>query len=325
MKKILFILIAVFLSNCTYSQQLMLMTSKKETSPYHTLSANRAYSAIISTDLQKEELIPKTKELFILEGLADAADLATAVYDENLSEYKIRFGYYHGQYKMKGAMGAPYVAPAIKLYFDAIFAFNSEGQIKITFTNFKSYVLVAVNEDGVMNKWREKDTYGAPTLAADLPVYEETNTIIMTQTGIGKALLFANGGADMVNSATRGEFRKGLAEQFSMYEKSCNEGSCVWISDETIASYEMKGVMGWEKLLNTFMAAQLVIGFDTQRWENYFEQNFNYFFKEIAELVSGNIDKVALDGNIKYEISDGKLLPVDTKERKKWEKEGIEF
>lgn len=324
MKNLLFVFLAVLLSNCLHSQQLMLMTSKKETAPYHTLSSNRAYAAIINTDLQKDELIPKTKDLFILEGLANSEDLATVVYDENLSEYKIRFGYYHGQYKMKGAMGASYVAPAIKLYFDAIFAFNNKGQIKITFTNFNSHVLVAVNEDNVMNKWRESGNQ-APTLEADLPLHEEYSTILMTQTGMGKALLFANGGAEMVNAATRGEFRKALEEQFQMYEKSCEEGSCVWISKETISDYEMKNMMGWEKLVETFKSANLVIGFDTQRWDNYFESNFNYFFKEIAELVAGKIDKVAIDGNIKYDMADGKLLPVDKKERKKWEKEGIEF
>jgi hypothetical protein len=87
----------------------------------------------------------------------------------------------------------------------------------------------------------------------------------------------------------------------------------------------MKNMMGWEKLVETFKSAKLVMGFDTQRWDTYFETNFNYFFKEIAELVSGNIDKVAIDGNIKYDMADGKLLPVDKKERNKWEKEGIEF
>ncbi len=326
MKKITTLFITIFtLYNFGYSQFINIMLTKKPTESYSLISCDRAYSAILNTDLKKEQLIDKTKSLFLEEGLADSAQLATVVYDEKLSEYKIRFGFSNGQLIEKGMMGIKFVAPAVTLYFDAIFSFNNLGQIKITFTNFDSEVLGIKNDKGILNTWRNADIYGGPEIVSDTVVWNEYQTLVVTETAMGKALLWANGRLDLAQKATRGEFRKKLNEQFNTYEGCVNTGSGVWITKENIANYEVQNNKYWNDQVTKLKADKLVLSVDNYRWDNYFELNYNYFFKEIAYLINGQIDKIAMDGNVKYQIYDGKLLPVDEKERKTWLKKNIEF
>jgi hypothetical protein len=313
-----------------FSQQLNLMDAAKETQDWKPINSERAYSAIINTTFDKKDLISKTKDFFILEGLADSAKLATVVYDENLSEYKIRFGFKQGQSKAKGMMGAAFVAPPIVLYFDAIFSFNSLGQIKVTFTNFDSEVIAFADQNNFLNCYKGGGGNGKvlePVLQADKAIIDEQLVILTTETGIGKALLWANGGLEMLNKNSRGEFRKKLKDQFESYTNAIANGSSVRITKENIATYTPIGPMAkfWPDQVAKFKADKLVIAVDKYRWENYFELNFNYFFKEICSITSGKIDKIALDGNVKFENVDGKILPVDAKERKTWLNKNIEF
>jgi len=309
-------------------QFITLMLGNKPSAPYQPINSDRSYSAIINTKLKKEELISKTKELFLEEGLADSAQLSTVTYDENLSEYKLRFGFKNGQSKSKGMMGITGVSPAVILYFDAIFSFNNFGQIKITFIHFDSYVLANIDESGYLSCYKGGKSNGKvsePILPTDTAVWNEYQTILITESMFGKALLWANGGIDMLNKAKRGDFLKNLKSKFEMYQDACQNGSCVWISKADISNYKMKNNKYWDEQVAKFKSDQLVISVDNYRWENYFELNFNYIFKEIANLVSGKIEGIALDGNITYDTLEGKLLPVDLKERKIWQKKNIEF
>lgn len=313
-----------------FSQQLNLMIATKETQDFKAINSERAYSAIINTSFDKKDLISKTKDFFILENLANPEQLETVVYDENLSEYKIRFGFRQGQSKAKGMMGAAFVAPPVILYFDAIFSFNSLGQIKVTFTNFDSEVIAFADQNNFLSCYKGGGGNGKvleAVLPADKVIMEEYSAILMTETGIGKALLWANGGLEMLNKNSRGEFRKKLNDQFVSYNNAIENGSSVRITKENIATYTPIGGMAkfWPDQVAKFKSDNLVISVDKYRWENYFELNFNYFFKEICNITSGKIDKIALDGIVKYESVDGKILPVDAKERKTWLSKNIEF
>jgi hypothetical protein len=330
MKKCLFVFLVTMICQQGFSQQLSLMVATKETQDFKAINSDRAYTAIINTTFDKKNLISKTKDLFILEGLADSSQLKTVVYDENLSEYKIRFGFRQGQSKSKGMMGAAFVAPPVILYFDAIFSFNSLGQIKVSFTNFDSEVIASADENNFLNCYKGGKGNGKivePILPADRVIMDEYTAILMSGTGIGKALLWANGGLEMLNKNTRGEFRKKLNEQFDSYYNAIKQGSSVRITKDNIANYTPIGGMAkfWPDQIAKFKADKLVISVDNYRWLNYFELNFNYFFKEISNITSGKIDKIALDGNVTYENVDGKILPVDPKERKTWLNKSIEF
>lgn len=321
-KKIILLFLFALIYQANFAQQIWLFQAKKDTDPYKAISGNRSYSAIINTSFDKNQLIPKTKDFFMEEGLADSAKLATVIYDENLSEYKVRFGFKHGQYKAKGMMGAAFIGPPVILYFDAIFSFNNEGQIQVTFTNFNSTVYVAVDNAKNLNSYKDD---GKQNLPADQVIMDEATTILATQTAVGKALLFANGGLNSLERNSRGEFRKNLNEQFEMYNNALKKGSVELIDKSNISEYTVKGNKYWPQQVDKFKTDNLVFSVDNYRWENYFVLNFNYFFKEINNIVSGQIDGIALDGTILYELVEGKLLPIDPKERKTWEKQGTTF
>lgn len=324
------LILFVLLTSFSYSQTLSLAFAKKSTASYYPIKYDRAYSAIINTTIDKYKLIDFTKSFFLLEGLADSLELETVEYDENLAEYRLTFGFKQGQSLTK-RMGAAMVNPAVKLYFDAIFSFNNEKQMQVTFTNFFSDVLVRVDEDGYLNSYKGGKADGKqyePVLSADKVLGDEAATIFATQTGAGKAMLWANGGLDMLNKATRGDFRKNLYEQFVSYETAIKEGSMVWIYKENIDNYKMSTVgVGkyFDQQKEKFEVENFVFAVDNDRWDNYFELNFNYFIREMARLVSGEVESVALDAEIKFENVDGRVLPIDKKERKTWLKKDIQF
>jgi len=328
---VLLLLSSFSFSSEIFSQGLFLTYPQKDSKSYSPIKQDRSYAVIINTKLNKDDLIPKTKDFLIIENLADSTQLETTNFDENLSEYRLKLSMKHGQYLAKGVMGAKYVAPPVILNFDAIFSFNNYGQLKITFTNFNSTVIAVADENKFLNKFKGGKGNGkeeAPILKADQAVMDESNTILTTETTIGKSLFLLNGKLDMLDKASRGEYRNSLRKQFEIYKEAINHGSAENISLSNISEYEfgngkMKKYM--ESAIAIFKANNLVLAVDNYRWKNHFEPNFNYFFKEISNIIGGSIDKVALDGNLLYENVNGKILPVNPTEKKKWEKNHIEF
>lgn len=328
--KSIFLILGLSTLFISRAQQLSLMIPTKESQPYHPIRSDMAYSAILNTNCSKDSLLQKTTNFFIEENLIKPSDLNTIEFNENLSEYRGRFIFKHGQFKSKGMLGAGFVAPPVILIFDAVFAFNNLGQIKVTFTNFDSQLYVFADEDNFINCYKGAGGNGKnlnAILDADKTINDESLVVLMSESLVTKALLLANGQVDMLNGVTRGEFRKKLEEQFDTYEKAVSSGSTSILSKKNILSYRAPGPQGkyWNEQVNKFFAENWVFGVDKYRWENYFEMHFNYFFKEITRLVSGDLSKIALDGNIIYEKVDDKILPTDPKERKIWLKKNISF
>lgn len=326
MKKTIFIGLFLIGVLSVQSQQLTLFAPKKETAKYRAINSNRSYATIINgnQNTNKKELIKKIKDFFIEEELATAKNLETLVYDDNLSEFKVRLSFKHGQAKGKGMMGMVYIQPPVTLDFDAVFTFNSSNQLKVTFTNFDSQVIVSTDDNHNINCYKGSNKT-QPTLKADKDILNESNFILRTQTGIGRGLIFLNGNAEMLRKIDRGDFRKSLNDQFNVYKNAINNGSSTIITIKNIGKYKHIANRYWGMQVEKFKTEKWVLGVDNYRWENYFEENFNYFMKKIATIISGKIDKVALDGNIMYENVEGKILPKNKKTRRKWLKKDIKF
>ncbi|HNY62305.1 MAG TPA: hypothetical protein PLH70_03380 [Bacteroidales bacterium] len=324
MKKVILISLITIICYQGFSQQLFYMNSE--------ISEDRAYSAIINTALKQEELILRVKDYLVSEKLIDSTEEIT-IYDENIFEYKVGFGFKHGQYLTKGLWGAPQVAPPVTLYFDVFILLNNLGQMKITITNFYSKVIAFVDEDGYLNclkggKGNGKEWGDANIIyPADKAVSDEYGLILSTETGVGKALILFAGGLELYNKTVRGEFRKKTKEQFEIYENAIKNGSSEVITRDRLPSLKVIGGIAkyWPDQVDKIIGDKLVIGVNQHRWEHFFEPVFDYFFKEISDNISGQIDQIALDGKVKYENVDGKILPTDPKLRKKWKRQNIVF
>ncbi len=321
MRRFIYSFSFLLISCICFGQQFSIVKGTKQTSPSRPISGDMTYSAIINSSIDKKDLIRITKGFFIEEDLADIHQLETINYDDNLSEYKLRLGFRHGQYLAKGPMGARYVEPPVYLHFDAIFAFNKENQMQVTFTNFDSDVYTFIDDDGNIG-YPLLDKNGDAVFDADKAIQDEAILLLGTETSIGKFLLWANSGIETSLKASRGEFRKSLKEQFDIYENGIKNGSTRIVTKDNIKEYNFKyAPETYEKLVDVFIENNYLFSVTKYRWDTYFEENFNYFFGMLAHLVSGTIEAVAIDGEIKYHNIDGLVLPVNTKERIKWVKD----
>lgn len=333
MKKALFLSLVLFLVGLQVGEAQTFACAaqvKNKDANIYPMMKDQSYSTIINAKGSKVEMMNTIKNYLIEYELADSATLSVVDFDESMSEIKLPLCYTEGQSFARGMMNAAQVAPPIILQMEAIFAFNDEGQMMLTLTNFSGAVLCFVDDQGVINlrkKSRCTKVDGQDYNEWDKQISDEYSTIILLNTGIGRFLLASNGnGWDYVQKAHK-EFLSKRREQFDMYEKAMKEGSTELITeaniaDHTLAGYEKgKTLDMWKEIANNYQTSW-VIGMNQYRWKNDFQDYFNMVFRDFALLLNGTMESIALDGEVVYEDVDGKVLPVDPKERKKWIKSG---
>ncbi len=333
MKKVLLLSAALFMLGFqsmaqTFANAAQLKDTKANIYP---MMKDQMYSTIINASGSKVEMMNTIKNYLIEYELADSTALSVVNFDEDLSEIKLPLCYKEGQSFARGMMNAAQVAPPIFLQFDAIFAFNNEGQMMLTLTNFSGAIMCFVDDNGVINgrkKSRCVEKDGKDYNEYDSKITGEYSTILLLNTGVGQFLLASNGnGWDYVTAAHK-EFLNKRRDQFKMYEDAMKYGSTEFITEETIVNYQLAGFNGdkqkkmWQEIANNYNSGNWVLGMNYYRWSNDFQDYFNMVFRSFANLLNGSIESIALDGNIIYEEFEGKVLPVDPKERKQWIKKG---
>ena len=326
------IFLLVFISVCSSAQSINFSNCRKDSHAGCNINKDRVYAAILSTQVDKDELIDKTKQYFIDEGLAEAKDFVVSNYNSSLSEYVIRFGLKKGMHYGKAFMGSKHLKTPVTLYFDAIFAFNELGQIKISFTNFSesSFIMVTKGKKELLFDYSEIEP----------EIQERQQNLYYAQTGFGKfQTLISN--SERLNEELRNEMKTSISEEYDLLNAAVERGNAKWLSDEALVTYtfpelpKMSGPIA--KLANKgndtrnteslkkLMDAGKLINVDNETWDNYFEKEFDNIFKEICQFVDGDLLAVALDGITKYENVNGVILPTDEKKRKKWRKKNIEY
>lgn len=306
--------------------------TKDPKSNLYPVMKDQSYSTIINTNASKADMMKTIKDYVLAYEFVTPDMLEEVEFDENMSELRFPIYYFEGQSIAKGMMGMAYVNCPIVLKMDAIFDFNNEGQMMLTLTNFSGAIYAFVDDNKVINKRKESrcvKQYGELINEYDKKITDEYSTILTLNTGIGKALLSANGISKEDIANMHQEFNRKRANQFEMYQQAVQKGSTELITEEDIVNYHSAAEsMGknqkeiWMEQANNYSTGNWVLGMNQYRWNNDFQDFFNMVFREFAILLNGDIESIALDGNIMYEQADGKVLPVDPKERKKWIKKG---
>ncbi|WP_425420282.1 hypothetical protein [Phaeodactylibacter xiamenensis] len=260
---------------------------KKDHKTQCGISKARTYAAIINTDIGKEELIKITKSYFLQEELIDSSDLELTNFDENISEYSLPVMFRQSVFFGPGMMGAKLYKTPVKLYFDTRLVFNKEGQILMNFENFHEESFTMVKANNMINI--EPDPVLEPILMAAMAA--EPGVVL-------KALVFMNGGIDALKEMkeNRVNFRKELNENFEVYEQLVREGKARWLTDKDLQNYSHPSNKYFNSIIQKNIEDQKLISVDNNRWEEYFEPNFLYFFSEISSLVGGEIEAIAIDG-----------------------------
>ena len=281
---------------------------------HYGISKEMTFAVIINTQESKEELINKTRDLFISYRLVDPADFNLDDLSATQSEFTVPFGYRQGLVYQRMMVQA-----AVYLFFDATFSFNTEGQVMITFTNFREKAFFPINDKGYFGFDSED-----PKMTDYYGLYA---TAMTTQSGIGKFLILINGGISNLKS-TIDNLNAEMDEQFAIMDKVMIEQGGDWVStpEEIIALYSpnlMEG--GGEVMIN--MAREraennYLLVVTNKRWKTYFQELLIDIFKEVAGIVDGEISAIAIDGQTTFDREGDLLVPVDPKERKKWLKKG---
>ena len=334
MKKVLLLSLVLFVAGLpsilaqNFAPAVQLKDTKANMYP---MMKDQSYSTIINAAGSKAEMMKIIKDYLIEYELGDSTAISSVDFDESLSEITIPLCYTQAQTYGKGMMGAPLVSTPIIMQLDAFFAFNDEGQMMLTLTNFRGAVLCFVDDDHVINKHklsRGTVSYGDYYNEYDKKITDEYTVELTLNTGIGRFLLASNGnGWDYVRNAHK-QFLAKKKESFEMYKQAMEHGSTECVTEENIMNYKLAGYEStklqetWREIAENYHSGNWVLGMNQYRWKNNFQDYFNMVFRDFANLLNGSIESVALDGEIVYEEFEGKVLPVDKKERKKWLKEG---
>lgn len=81
----------------------------------------------------------------------------------------------------------------------------------------------------------------------------------------------------------------------------------------------------WINLRDKFASGECVLGANKFRWENSYQPYFDGMFRSITAVMGGTIQSVSYNDEMIYEEYEGKVLPVDPKERKKWIKKDMSY
>ena len=290
--------------------------------PIHGISKKMVFETIINTDLKQKELIGKTKHIFIGYRLLDPEKFNLEEINDSLVEFTLPFGFRQGLFYGKYVFGAGIVKAATYLFFDAIFSFNKEGQVKITFTNFRETSFFPINEKGYYG-YKDDD----PRMKDYLERYQME---MVSKSGVGKFLIWANTGfaglAELSKSIKT--MNDTLDKEFEMIDRVAASGAGEWVdnSSRMISLFSPSAMAGGGKQIINLAKERAENNYlfvvDNQRWKEHFEPILISFFSDVAKIINGSIFGIAQDGKILYENVNGKVLPTDTNERKKWEKEG---
>ncbi len=290
-----FLLSSLFIVKAQIFPTAIYCKAKKEHKPHCGIKKDRNFDAIIKTNISKDALIAKTKDFFIAEKLILPSEIDVAEYDENNSEYKLRFMFRQNIFMGK-MMGMQAVKPPLKVYFDARLVFQDNG-LWIIFENYSEKTFSMVKEDGkTIDNTTPISTYPKLQDIFNYALFENPGFIL-------KSLVWANNGIPGVQEMkkNRPEFRKILDESFNVLDNLAEDGKAKWLTDKDMLDYTMPHNKYFNSIVQRNIDDGKFISLDNNRWNNYFEPNFVFFVSMIAELIDGEIESFGLDGE-KYEI-----------------------
>lgn len=346
MKKIILLLLAVFINNFAFSQYAPAYTcvvKKKNNAKRCPILKTTSYAAILNGSINKEQLIETTKKLLKSEGI-EVTQNDTYKYDDNLKSINLRLKTYGGMFLGNVGYGLKTPKAPVYLSYDLILKFNNENQMMVEFTNFKSNNLVVVADNAfafdVEKKspvlYKMSQNFYADTAPKQEKKKQTSGKLFSLKLKLGKK----NKGEKRIKVENnikeelgldnafkkREKFRENLAQEKKVVIEEEKKNPYVkWVYDADLANYKWKGNKYYGDWITTAVANEEVIGVTQDRFHEYFLKNFDFYIKDLATNTNSTINQVALDGEIMYENVNGEILPTDKKLRKKWKRKGIKY
>lgn len=297
--------------------------------PQYPVLSEQSYSTVINVSGSKVDLMNNLKAFLINSGYGIDEEIAAVKIEESMNEFRFPLFVMEGQSLVKGAMGLKMIAPPVLLHSEAVLTFddNDPSKVTMTITNFEGSSICRADDDHVLNLIKksvskdvglgqyEENEY-------DKKVTDEGGKLLTLGSGVGALLIVTQAGTEAYEKTVE-EFKKQQKDQFDIYEDAMKHGSLEMITKDNIEGYGLAGYTGksekyWIDMRDNFKAGTWVIGMNKTRWENDFQPYYDNLFRRSAVVMGGTIQSVSFNDEMLYELYEGKVLPVDPKERKKW-------
>lgn len=301
------------------------------------------FAAIFSmSGSSRQNSIEKVIDFLASKGFVSDKDKAYNLlkeYDDTQSEFtfpvSFRFGW-HGTAPIMGAVGS---LPPVILKADLLFQFYDNGKVRLIIKNLEDYAFVeyAYNIQENVGKIMATD-YLTEEEQEEYTLYMQSPAM---KDGLGKAftaiLVWGNAGLDRMDDFYKEWDAKleDIDNQIKIAQKMADNGYYLFTNGQGM-------VEAYQELIDSGKAGnrinQSLLDKNKQElaegrmlflyprfWNRDVKQEFDYVFIAVNQFLGGEIEGIAEDGELTWELVDGKLLPVDAKLRKKLEKKGQDY
>lgn len=318
MKKFFLLAIVAFLSITAYAQHVPIVMYGKPKFAIPGGLEGKNYAIIVKSDKNRRAQIEAMTSLMRKYDIVE--ELKVNEIDDRTSEYTVPFEIHQTVDACGGMMGATYCAQPLILKGELRFEFYENGSMMMVVQNFSPLLLMTTVK---------YDAANIEKLSPALQEFIGENSAAASQRSpFFKFLVWANVGLD--NMA---EFYKKLDDyfadvdtKFKNYDALVKGGEAEWMTIERyhdlLSKSDAPGAKYAANWVKKCMDEGRMPGVPEDRWEKSIRIVLDRLFVGSNEALGGEIVGVAEDGKESWVNVDGKVLPVDSKMRKKYEKNG---
>lgn len=340
MKRLFLSLIIVLTSTFQSNAQFYLLGKQNQHTVYGG-EEGKTYAAILTTPGgSRQEAISKTIEFLLKYDFVDNKEEALNMleeYDDTQSEFTIpvtcRFGF-HGSAPVMGAVAS---LPPMYLNLDLLFQFYDNGKIRLIFKNFSEYTYMMKNP-----------TFKSAPLPQDVLPEDEYGRYYQhflgpqTKAGLGKLttqfLVFANQGIEKIDDfyAAMDDYMSNIDEQIEIMKILVEKGAYVFVNPEQVFDLYKESIDSGDNMTPKSLAAQLetlqkeysegkLLFVSDIFWRGDIKREFDYILIYAKNCLGGQIEAIAEDGEISWQMEGDKLMPVDAALKKTMVKKGLDY
>ena len=264
-----------------------------------------------------------------------AAEKAVMEYDDTQSEFTVPVSFRFGWHGTAPVMGAVSPQPPVILNADLLFQFYDEGKVRLIVKNFEDMAFFTPCAKSKVGKVKVEDIL----TEKDVETYKYYMTAPVMRDGMGKFiaafLVWGNLGLDKMGEfySAWDEYLKDIDTQIDIAGKLAKGGYFMFGTAEDVLAVNRAlaekddlsiPVATLDNFEKDLAAEKLCFVFDLF-WKRDIKVQFDYLFIAVNSFFGGKIEAIAENGEITWELEGDRLLPKDSKLRKKMGKTGDYF
>ena len=318
MKKLFLLAIVAFISITAYAQHVPNVMYGKPKFAIPGGLEGKNYAIIVKSDKNRRAQIEAMTSLMRKYGIVE--EIKASEIDDRTSEYTVPFEIHQAIDACGGIMGVTYCAQPLILKGELRFEFYENGSMMMVVQNFSPLLLfTTVKYDAA---YKEKLS---PALREFIG---ENQTAASQRSPFFKFLVWANVGLDNMAEfySKLDDYFADVDTKFKNYDALVKGGEAEWMTIERyyglLSKSDAPGAKYAAPWVKKCMDEGRMPGVPEDRWEKSIRIVLDRLFVGSNVALGGEIVGVAEDGIESWENVNGKVLPVNPKMRKKYEKNG---